>query len=101
MSVIGVLALCVNVGAAALLYRFREGDANVRSAWLCSRNDAIGNIAVVFAAAGVWASGSSWPDLVVALAMSMLFVHSSIRIVRQASDELRQVQPRRSRAATT
>jgi Co/Zn/Cd efflux system component len=101
MGAVGVLALSVNVGAAGLLYRFRDGDANVRSAWLCSRNDAIGNVAVVFAAAGVWASGSSWPDLVVALAMSMLFVHSSIRIVRQAGGELRQVQSRRSRAATT
>jgi Co/Zn/Cd efflux system component len=98
MSTIGALALCVNVRAAALLYRFREGDANVRSAWLCSRNDAIGNVAVVCAAGGVWASGSSWPDLVVALAMSTLFLHSSIRIVRQARGELRHVQPRRSRA---
>jgi Co/Zn/Cd efflux system component len=99
MGVIGVLALAVNVSAAALLYRFRDGDANVRSAWLCSRNDAIGNVAVVFAAAGVWASGNAWPDLVVALAMSTLFVHSSIRIVRQARSELRRVEPHQSRAA--
>jgi Co/Zn/Cd efflux system component len=99
MSVIGVLALCVNVSAAALLYRFRDGDANVRSAWLCSRNDAIGNVAVVFAAAGVWATGDSWPDLVVALAMSTLFVHSSIRIVRQARGELGQVESHQTRAA--
>jgi cation diffusion facilitator family transporter len=91
MSSVGGLALAVNVSAALLLYRFRDGDANVRSVWLCSRNDAIGNIAVVFAAAGVWASGGAWPDLVVALAMSALFLHSATRIVRQAAGELRQV----------
>ena len=95
MSAVGALALAVNVGAALLLFRFRNGDANVRSAWLCSRNDAIGNVAVMLAAAGVWASGSSWPDLVVAFAMSALFLHSATRIVRQASGELRHV-----RAAT-
>lgn len=91
MSAVGGLALCVNVGAALLLYRFRDGDANVRSVWLCSRNDAIGNIAVVFAAAAVWASGAAWPDLVVALAMSALFLQTSVRIVAQARGELRQV----------
>ena len=91
MSAVGGLALCVNVGAALLLYRFRDGEANVRSVWLCSRNDAIGNIAVLFAAAGIWASGSSWPDLVVAMAMSTLFLHSSARIVGQARSELRQL----------
>lgn len=95
MSVVGALALAVNVGAALLLFRFRNGDANVRSVCLCSRNDAIGNVAVMLAAAGVWASGSSWPDLVVAFAMSALFLHSAMRIVRQASGELRHV-----RAAT-
>ena len=91
MSAVGGLALCVNVGAALLLYRFRDGEANVRSVWLCSRNDAIGNIAVVFAAAAVWASGAAWPDLVVALAMSALFLQTSVRIVAQARGELRQV----------
>lgn len=95
MSAVGALALAVNVSAALLLFRFRDGDANVRSVWLCSRNDAIGNVAVMLAAAGVWASGSSWPDLVVAFAMSALFLHSATRIVRQASGELRHV-----RAAT-
>ena len=91
MSAVGALALCVNVGAAMLLYRFRDGEANVRSMWLCSRNDAIGNIAVVFAAVVVWASGAAWPDLVVALAMSALFLQTSVRIVAQARGELRQV----------
>lgn len=97
MSAVGFLALCVNVGAALLLYRFRDGDANVRSVWLCSRNDAIGNIAVLFAAAAVWASGVSWPDLVVALAMSALFLQTSVRIVAQARGELRQVRSARPR----
>jgi len=91
MSAIGALALAVNVGAALLLFRFRDGDANVRSVWLCSRNDAIGNVAVMLAAAGVWTTGGSWPDLVVAFAMSALFLHSATRIVRQASGELRHV----------
>ena len=104
MSAVGALALCVNVGAALLLYRFRDGEANVRSVWLCSRNDAIGNVAVVFAAAAVWASGAAWPDLVVALAMSALFLQTAARIVRQARGELRQLRSappsvRRSRAA--
>ena len=87
MSAVGALALAVNVSAALLLFRFRNGDANVRSVWLCSRNDAIGNVAVMLAAAGVWASGSSWPDLVVAFAMSALFLHSATRIILQAIAE--------------
>ena len=91
MSAVGALALAVNVGAALLLFRFRDGDANVRSVWLCSRNDAIGNVAVMLAAAGVWTTAGSWPDLVVAFAMSALFLHSATRIVRQASRELRHV----------
>jgi Co/Zn/Cd efflux system component len=88
MTAVGLVALAVNVGAALLLFRFRDGDANVRSVWLCSRNDAIGNVAVVAAAAGVSASASSWPDLLVAFGMASLFLHSSIRIVRQARGEL-------------
>jgi Co/Zn/Cd efflux system component len=87
MSAVGALALAVNVSAALLLFRFRDGDANVRSVWLCSRNDAIGNVAVMLAAAGVWATRGSWPDLVVALAMSALFLHSATRIILQAIAE--------------
>ncbi len=87
MSAVGALALAVNVSAALLLFRFRDGDANVRSVWLCSRNDAIGNVAVMLAAAGVWASGSSWPDLLVAFAMSALFLHSATQIILQAIAE--------------
>jgi Co/Zn/Cd efflux system component len=99
MSAIGALALAVNVGCAVLLLRFRNGDANVRSAWLCSRNDAIGNAAVVLAAAGVWASGTAWPDLLVALGMGSLFLHSATGILRQALAEKQAAPSIRSRPA--
>ena len=72
-----------------LLLRYREGDANVRSVWLCSRNDALGNLAVVVAASGVIATGTGWPDLLVAGIMASLFLYSAISIVRQALGELR------------
>jgi Co/Zn/Cd efflux system component len=71
-----------------LLLKYRDGDANVRSVWLCSRNDTIGNAAVVVAASGVWATGSAWPDLIVAGIMASLFLWSSGQIVRQARREL-------------
>ena len=77
MGSVGTLALAVNVFCAALLYRFRGGDANMRSVWLCSRNDAISNIAVIVAASGVFASGSAWPDLLVAAVMATLALSSS------------------------
>jgi len=89
MGSIGMLALAANLGSAGLLYRFREGDANVRSVWLCSRNDALGNIGVMGAAGLVWLSGSGWPDLVVAVVMAGLFLYSSMSILRQAREELR------------
>lgn len=89
MSVVGVLALAANVASALILFRFRNGDANVRSVWLCSRNDAIGNVAVIGAAGGVVLTGSQWPDLVVAGIMASLFLWSAAQIVRQALDELR------------
>jgi Co/Zn/Cd efflux system component len=88
MGAIGFLALAANVGSALLLFRFREGDANVRSVWLCSRNDAIGNVAVVGAAGLVAASGTAWPDLVVAGMMALLFLSSAGQIIRQALEEL-------------
>ena len=96
MGAVGILALAANVASALLLLRFRNGDANVRSVWLCSRNDAIGNLAVVAAAGGVFASGTAWPDLAVAAAMSALFLSSAIQIIRQAGEEVRE-----SRFATT
>jgi Co/Zn/Cd efflux system component len=88
MGAVGAAALAVNVTAALLLLRYREGDANVRSVWLCSRNDAIGNIAVMLAAAGVWGTATKWPDLAVAGFMATLFLSSSVQIVRQAIAEL-------------
>ena len=85
---IGFLALAANLTSVLLLLRYRDGDANVRSVWLCSRNDAIGNLAVVLAAGGVWATTTAWPDLIVAGIMASLFLYSAIGIVRQASGEL-------------
>ena len=87
MGTVGVMALVANMASVLLLLRFREGDANVRSVWLCSRNDAIGNIAVVAAASGVFATGTAWPDLLVAGIMASLFLYSSMRIIRQAIGE--------------
>ena len=89
MGTVGFVALAVNVTAALLLYRFRDGDANVRSVWLCSRNDAIGNVAVMLAAVGVFGTGTAWPDLAVAALMAGLFLYSSFQILRQARGELR------------
>ncbi|MEX2201905.1 MAG: cation transporter [Dongiaceae bacterium] len=88
MGAIGFLALAANFVSVVLLIRFREGDANIRSVWLCSRNDAIGNIAVIGAAALVWISGSYWPDLVVAAGMAGLFLHSATLILLRARQEL-------------
>jgi Co/Zn/Cd efflux system component len=90
MGVVGVLALAANLSSVLLLLRYRDGDANVRSVWLCSRNDAIGNIAVIAAASGVWATSTAWPDLIVAGIMASLFLWSAAQIVRQAMREMTQ-----------
>jgi len=89
MGAVGVLALLANLASVGLLMRYKDGDANVRSVWLCSRNDAIGNVAVVAAAAGVWGSATAWPDLIVAGFMAALFLNSSIQITSSALRELR------------
>ena len=89
MSAIALLALLVNVAVAGMLYRFRDGDSNRQSIWLCSRNDAIGNVAVMLAAAGVFASSSRWPDLVVAAIIAALNIGAATRVVRLARAELR------------
>lgn len=89
MGVIAVLALCVNVGVALMLYRYRTGDSNMRSVWICSRNDAIGNIAVAVAALGVLGTGSAWPDLVVAIGMALLALSGAWTIAGHALQELR------------
>lgn len=90
MGALGLIALVANVGVAALLFRFRTGDANMRSVWICSRNDAVGNVAVMLAAAGVLGTGSRWPDLAVAAVMAALALQGGWQIVRQARAELRQ-----------
>jgi len=89
MGVVGFLALAANLASVLLLRRFKDGDANVRSVWLCSRNDAIGNIAVMLAALGVWYSGTAWPDLIVAILMAGLFFWSAVQIIHQAVNERR------------
>ena len=88
MGVVGTLALAANVGVALMLYRFRDGDSNMRSVWICSRNDAIGNVAVMFAALGVFGTRSSWPDLVVGTIMATLALTGAWQILRHALAEL-------------
>lgn len=90
MGGIGILALVVNVSAALVLSRFREGDANVRAIWLFSRNDSLANIAVILAAVLVALLDSAWPDIIVAGAIAALFLHSSVSIIRSANVQLRE-----------
>ena len=92
MGSIGLLALIANVAVAAMLYAYREGDANMRSVWLCSRNDAIGNIAVMLAALGVLATASAWPDLAVATGMAVLALTGGWSVVKQAWGEIKHAQ---------
>ena len=93
MGGIGLLALAANLLSVVILAKYRDGDANVRSVWLCSRNDAIGNVAVILASVAVWWSGTAWPDLVVALVMSGLFVWSAKSIFVQAMQEWKTPEP--------
>jgi Co/Zn/Cd efflux system component len=88
MGAVALLALAVNVGVAVSLYRYRAGDADMRSVWLCSRNDAIANVAVLLAAAGVLGSGSGWPDWVVAALLAGLALSSGASVVRHARREI-------------
>ena len=88
MGTIGALALIANLGVALTLYRFRDGDANMRSVWLCSRNDAIVNLAIIFAAIGVLGSDTRWPDLMVAAVVSGLALSSARTVIRQARKEI-------------
>ena len=90
MGGIGILALAANLASVLLLLRYKDGDANIRSVWLCSRNDAIGNVAVMIAALAVWGSASAWPDLLVAGIMAGVFLTSSTQILRQAWVERRE-----------
>ena len=88
MGVVGLLALGVNFGVAVLLFRFREGDANMRSVWLCTRNDVIANILVLVAAAGVFGTNTVWPDVGVAAILAGLGLSSGRSVIRQARAEL-------------
>lgn len=88
MGVVGFVALAANAGVALMLYRFRNGDSNMRSVWICSRNDVLGNIAVMLAALGVFGTGTAWPDLIVAAIMALLALTGGFQIVRQAHGEL-------------
>lgn len=89
MGGVGVLALAANLASVLMLMRYKDGDANVRSVWLCSRNDAIGNVVVMGAAIGVWGTGTAWPDLAVAGFMAAIFSWSAVQILRQAWAEYR------------
>jgi Co/Zn/Cd efflux system component len=99
MGLVGALALGVNVAVALMLYAFREGDANMRSVWLCSRNDAIGNVAVMLAALGVFGTGTAWPDLAVAAVMAALALSGGWAVLRQARGELGRAGARRAKRA--
>lgn len=89
MGLIGFIALIANLLSLAILMRWRDGDSNVRSVWLCSRNDAIGNVCVIFAGIIVASTGTAWPDLLVAVLLALLFLRSSISIIFQARAELK------------
>jgi len=90
MGATGALALLANVSVAALFFRYRAGDSNMRSVWLCSRNDAVANVAVIVAAGGVFASGSHWPDLAVAGIIATLSVHSAVDVLRHSRADMRE-----------
>ncbi|MDX2312442.1 MAG: cation transporter [Gammaproteobacteria bacterium] len=89
MGSVGMLALVVNAGVAVMLFRYRSGDSNMRSIWLCSRNDALGNIAVMLAASGVFVTATVWPDILVAAVIAGLNISAACHVFRQATGELR------------
>ncbi len=89
MGAVGFLALAANLGVAGLLYRHRLADSQALSVWLCTRNDCLANLAVIAAGAGVWASGTPWPDIAVAVVIACLGLSAAVRIIRQARGELR------------
>jgi Co/Zn/Cd efflux system component len=90
MGAVGFAALAANAASFGLLWAFREGDANMRSAWICTRNDVLGNLAVLIAAAGVFGTGTGWPDVIVAAIMAGLALQGAATIIRQSLGELRQ-----------
>jgi Co/Zn/Cd efflux system component len=90
MGVVGIAALAANAVSFVVLWAHRGGDANMRSAWICTRNDVLGNIAVLFAAAGVFGTSTGWPDFVVAIIMAGLALQGAMTVLRQSTTELRQ-----------
>jgi Co/Zn/Cd efflux system component len=93
MGAVGVAALAANAAAFGLLWAHRGGDANMRSAWICTRNDVLGNLAVLLAAAGVFGAGTGWPDVIVATIMAGPALQGAWTVVRQSLGELRQPLP--------
>jgi Co/Zn/Cd efflux system component len=89
MGMVGVAALVANAASFGLLWAYRHGDANMRSAWICTRNDVLGNLAVLVAALGVFGTGTGWPDSIVAAIMALLAIQGAALVIRQASAELR------------
>ena len=92
MGSVGMMAMTANFVAALLLYKYRNGDANMRSVWLCTRNDVMGNLAVIIAASGVFATGSQWPDLAVAGLLAALALQASTEVIKQARLEMKTTQ---------
>ncbi|PPI84403.1 cobalt transporter [Marinobacter maroccanus] len=101
MGAVGLLALAANVSVAAILFKFREGDSDMRSVWLCSRNDAISNIAVMVAALGVFGTGTAWPDLIVAAIMGTLAITAGISVVRHARSDIAEARTSEAQPAAT
>src|SRR5262245_18186499 len=89
MGTVGLAALVANAASFGLLWAYRSGDANMRSAWICTRNDLLGNIAVLLAAVGVFGTGTGWPDIIVAAIMASLALQGAAVVARQAAEELR------------
>jgi Co/Zn/Cd efflux system component len=88
MGTVGVAALLANAASFGLLWAYRQGDANMRSAWICTRNDVLGNLAVLLAALGVFGTGTGWPDVIVATIMAGLALQGAVLVIRQALGEL-------------
>jgi Co/Zn/Cd efflux system component len=93
MGVVGVTALIANAASFGLLWAYRAGDANMRSAWICTRNDVLGNVAVLLAALGVFGTGTGWPDIAVAAVMGCLALQGAAIVLRQSFAELRTPHP--------
>jgi Co/Zn/Cd efflux system component len=90
MGTVGIAALVANAVSFGLLWAYRHGDSNMRSAWICTRNDVRGNLAVLIAAAGVFGTGTGWPDIIVATIMAALALQGATLVIRQALGELHQ-----------